>query len=163
MQKACLQTWRLPTLVQHLTFSGHKRGIWSAVFSPVEQIVATASGDKTIKLWSLSTGACLRTLQGHTSSVLKLYYLPSGLQVWQFSSVILLDPAEHNLCRHPMTSTDVLLQDPQNRCYLLQTDFASSNTFGCQCVSMPLCCATPIGELQQNVIGMQPSLVRRGL
>ena len=84
-----LQTWRLPSLVQHLTLTGHKRGIWSAVFSKLEQVVATGSGDKTIKLWSLSTGACLRTFQGHTSSVLKLYYLPSGLQVSSFAFISL--------------------------------------------------------------------------
>ena len=32
-----------------LTLRGHKRGVWAVAFSPVDQVVATASGDKTIR------------------------------------------------------------------------------------------------------------------
>ena len=64
-----------------LKLTGHKRGVWAAAFSPLEQVVATASGDKTVRLWSIKDGSCLRTLQGHTASVLKLQYLTNGLQV----------------------------------------------------------------------------------
>jgi len=39
---------------------GHKRGVWSAAFSPVDLVVATSSGDKTIKIWSLSDFSCLK-------------------------------------------------------------------------------------------------------
>ena len=81
-----MQIWKLPSLVMLLKLSGHKRGVWAAAFSPLEQIVATASGDKTVKLWSIKDGSCLRTLQGHNASVLKLQYLLNGLQVsvlWQ--------------------------------------------------------------------------------
>lgn len=37
--------WRLPNLVLGLTLKGHKRGIWAVAFSPVDQAVATASGE----------------------------------------------------------------------------------------------------------------------
>ncbi len=37
--------WRLPNLVLSLTLKGHKRGIWAVAFSPVDQAVATASGE----------------------------------------------------------------------------------------------------------------------
>lgn len=63
------------------TLRGHKRGVWAAAFSPVEQTVATSSGDKTIKLWSLRDGACLRTLQGHNASVLRVLFIAAGMQV----------------------------------------------------------------------------------
>jgi len=76
-----LQIWKLPSLVLLLKLSGHRRGVWDASFSPLEQIVATSSGDKTIKLWSIADGSCLRTLQGHTSSVLRLHYMEAGTQV----------------------------------------------------------------------------------
>ena len=79
--ESSLQVWKLPSLVLSLRLAGHKRGVWAAAFSPLEQIVATASGDKTLRLWSIKDGACLRTLQGHNASVLKLHYLGNGLQV----------------------------------------------------------------------------------
>ncbi|PKY02146.1 small nucleolar ribonucleo protein complex subunit [Aspergillus campestris IBT 28561] len=69
---------------------GHKRGVWSARFSPrgtpsitndtrtstSRGMIVTGSGDKTIKLWSLSDYSCLLTFEGHTNSVLKVLWLP---------------------------------------------------------------------------------------
>ncbi|EFR01683.1 U3 small nucleolar RNA-associated protein 13 [Nannizzia gypsea CBS 118893] len=68
---------------------GHKRGVWSIRFAPKDTpvsttapgstsrgIVATGSGDKTIKLWSLSDYSCLLTFEGHSNSVLKVIWLP---------------------------------------------------------------------------------------
>ncbi|KAK5149233.1 hypothetical protein LTR04_007304, partial [Oleoguttula sp. CCFEE 6159] len=71
---------------------GHKRGVWSVRFAPKEippsnsdsgtagstnkGLVATGSGDKTVKIWSLSDYSCLRTFEGHTNSVLKVLWLP---------------------------------------------------------------------------------------
>ncbi|KAL2852873.1 WD40-repeat-containing domain protein [Aspergillus pseudoustus] len=69
---------------------GHKRGVWSARFSPRgtpalstdarsstnRGMIVTGSGDKTVKLWSLSDYSCLLTFEGHTNSVLKVLWLP---------------------------------------------------------------------------------------
>lgn len=49
-------------------------------FSPHEQFVITASGDKTIKIWAISDGSCLKTFEGHTSSVLRASFLTRGTQ-----------------------------------------------------------------------------------
>lgn len=76
---ACV--WRLPDLVSVVTLRGHKRGIWSVEFSPVDQAVITASADKTIKMWSISDGLCLKTFEGHTSSVLRASFLTRGAQI----------------------------------------------------------------------------------
>ncbi|KAK9775559.1 putative WD40-repeat-containing domain protein [Seiridium cardinale] len=68
---------------------GHRRGVWSVSFAPSntpiiqsEQgpvsgkgAVVTGSGDKTVKLWSLTDYTCLRTFEGHTNSVLKVVWL----------------------------------------------------------------------------------------
>ncbi|KAH8652348.1 WD40-repeat-containing domain protein [Xylariales sp. PMI_506] len=68
---------------------GHRRGVWSVSFAPSntptiqgEQgavagkgSILTGSGDKTVKLWSLSDYSCLRTFEGHTNSVLKVVWL----------------------------------------------------------------------------------------
>ncbi|KAE8373474.1 WD40-repeat-containing domain protein [Aspergillus bertholletiae] len=69
---------------------GHKRGVWSARFAPHgtpvissstqsstnRGLIVTGSGDKTVKLWSLSDYSCLLTFEGHTNSVLKVLWLP---------------------------------------------------------------------------------------
>ncbi|KAL7003821.1 hypothetical protein U1Q18_004965 [Sarracenia purpurea var. burkii] len=70
----------LPNLVLVVTLRGHKRGIWSVEFSPVDQCVITASGDKTIKIWAISDGSCLKTFEGHTSSVFRASFLTCGVQ-----------------------------------------------------------------------------------
>ena len=46
------------------TFSGHARGLNSAVFVPnnPEQIL-TASADSTVRYWSVRSGACLKTMR----------------------------------------------------------------------------------------------------
>jgi U3 small nucleolar RNA-associated protein 13 len=75
---ACV--WRLPDLVSVVVLKGHKRGIWSVEFSPVDQCVITASGDKTIKMWAIADGSCLKTFEGHTSSVLRASFLTRGSQ-----------------------------------------------------------------------------------
>ena len=45
------------------------------------QVLATASGDKTVRLWSLADGACLRTFEGHSASALRCCFLSAGTQV----------------------------------------------------------------------------------
>lgn len=75
---ACV--WRLPDLVPVVVLKGHKRGVWSVEFSPVDQCVITASGDKTIKIWAISDGSCLKTFEGHTTSVLRASFLTRGTQ-----------------------------------------------------------------------------------
>ena len=75
---------------------GHKRGVWSVQFSAkdVSQItgesgpnsgsrgmVLTGSGDKAIKIWNLADYSCLRTMEGHTNSVLRALWMPFVQQV----------------------------------------------------------------------------------
>ena len=69
---------------------GHKRGVWSIRFAPANTppinlsdggtstsrgLLASASGDRTVKVWSLSTYTCLLTFEGHSNSVLKAVWI----------------------------------------------------------------------------------------
>ena len=45
------------------TCKGHKRGVWCVRFSRAERVLATASGDKSVRLWSLDDFSCLKV--GH--------------------------------------------------------------------------------------------------
>lgn len=76
--KSSAATARLTTLA---TLKGHKRGIWACRFSPVDLALATASGDKTVRLWSLKTFTSVKLFEGHTNSVLKLSFLSAGMQL----------------------------------------------------------------------------------
>ncbi|KDN48499.1 WD40 repeat-like protein [Tilletiaria anomala UBC 951] len=68
------------------TCKGHKRGVWCVRFSPVDKAFATASGDKTIKLWSLQDFTCVRTFEGHTNSVLRVDFIVAGMQLLSTAS-----------------------------------------------------------------------------
>lgn len=39
---------------------GHRRGVWNVRFSKTEKVLATGSGDKSVKLWSLVDFTCLK-------------------------------------------------------------------------------------------------------
>jgi len=54
------------------TCKGHKRGVWCVKFSRTERFVATASGDKSIKLWSLDDFSCLKVSDCAVPRSLKL-------------------------------------------------------------------------------------------
>lgn len=59
------------------TLNGHSSGIWSIVFSPDGQTIATASLDHTAKLWNLK-GKELLTLKGHRYWVKSVAFSPDG-------------------------------------------------------------------------------------
>ncbi|MEH1831336.1 MAG: WD40 repeat domain-containing protein, partial [Nostoc sp.] len=60
------------------TLIGDGNGVRSVVFSPDGQRLASASGDKTIKLWDAATGKPLQTLSGHSDRVYSVVFSPDG-------------------------------------------------------------------------------------
>ena len=61
--------------------TGHKRGVWSVDFSPVDKVLVSAAGDASLKVWSVSDFSCLQTFEGHGASVLKVRRRPSRASV----------------------------------------------------------------------------------
>ncbi|WP_442947855.1 WD40 repeat domain-containing protein [Nostoc sp.] len=57
---------------------GHSNRVFSVALSPDRQFLASASADRTIKLWSPHTGQCLKTLYGRGSWVWAIAFSPDS-------------------------------------------------------------------------------------
>jgi len=88
-QDKTVKIWDTEKLEVQGILKGHKRGVWTVRFAPQStpsiqgeqgavsgrSVILTGSGDKTIKLWSLSDYTCIRTFEGHSHNVLKVVWL----------------------------------------------------------------------------------------
>ncbi|HAG80859.1 MAG TPA: protein kinase [Cyanobacteria bacterium UBA12227] len=68
------------------TLSGHNSFVNYLEISSDKQTLFSASVDKTIKVWDLSTGKTIRTLEGHTSLVNYLVISPDGQKIFSASA-----------------------------------------------------------------------------
>ena len=60
---------------------GHSNCVWSASFSPDSSKIASGSDDNTVKLWDVTSGECLQTLEGHSDYVNSVSFSPDGTKV----------------------------------------------------------------------------------
>ena len=66
--------------------TGHAGPIRGLAFSPGGDRIASASDDKTVKVWDTKTGEEVITITGHTASVLGVAFSPDGKQLASTSS-----------------------------------------------------------------------------
>jgi WD40 repeat protein/tetratricopeptide (TPR) repeat protein len=95
------------------TLTGHSAEVVALAFSPDGRRLATASSDRTIKLWDTVTGLDIFTLRGHTAGVLCLAFssdgnrlvtgaIDSSARVWDATPLPARVIAEHD-ARHTNT------------------------------------------------------------
>ncbi|MDX2255881.1 MAG: NB-ARC domain-containing protein [Pseudanabaenaceae cyanobacterium bins.39] len=66
------------TVQPALVLTGHSNRVFSVSLSPDGNLLASASGDRTIRLWNPQTGENIKTLYGHQSWVWKVLFSPDG-------------------------------------------------------------------------------------
>lgn len=60
------------------TLHAHANSVAAIAMSPTGKFFASASFDRTIKLWHLGTGALITTFEGHRAPVLSIVFSPDG-------------------------------------------------------------------------------------
>ncbi|MGA2853446.1 MAG: LamG-like jellyroll fold domain-containing protein [Verrucomicrobiota bacterium] len=61
--------------------NAHTTNVTAVAFAPDGSLLASASLDQTIKIWSTTNWACLQTLSGHTNGVSSVAFSPNGQKI----------------------------------------------------------------------------------
>jgi WD40 repeat protein/DNA replication protein DnaC len=102
-----LKLWNINSGTLLASFQGHTHWINSVAFSPDSQFIASASDDRTIKLWNKS-GQLIQTFTGHNKEVNSISFNPKDpgqlasasddktVRLWSKTGKEIVKPLEHS-------------------------------------------------------------------
>lgn len=67
----------MPQVKKVSTLKGHTERLTDVAFSPMDNYLATASVDRTARLWN-TEGSLLKTFEGHLDCLARITFHPSG-------------------------------------------------------------------------------------
>ncbi|KAG0009583.1 hypothetical protein BGZ80_002239 [Entomortierella chlamydospora] len=81
---------------------GHRRGIYSLLFSTTGDQIASGGDDSKVRLWDIDTGECIHTMHGHNDAVDTVAYSPNGDRIasGSFDSTVRLWGIDTGECIH---------------------------------------------------------------
>jgi WD40 repeat protein len=83
---------------------GHEDTILAIAFAPDSSILASASKDRTVRLWDASTGALRQVLPVHTANAEAVAFAPSGEILASASADVRLWDVSTGTLRHLLTA-----------------------------------------------------------
>ena len=121
-----IRIWNISTLNINITLIGHTDDVHCIKFVRKEQLILTGGADKSVRLWDMTDGQCLRTLTGHEGIVwcldINRHRIVAGgrygeIRVWnrqcdpEFARSLWLHPRDTSIGRIRLEATQLITTD----------------------------------------------------
>ena len=73
-----IDIWDTQTRRRSARLTGHTGLVYSVAFSGDGRLLASASGDRTVRVWDVAAAKCVAVLTGHTDEVFSAVFHPDG-------------------------------------------------------------------------------------